>query len=103
MAADAKHLFMSLEEYLELDRNSFDARYEFIDGMVTRLAGGTTNHSHTSVNVRYSNWTWWRNRSAITHPLSGWFFPEQSRQAPDSGVRLPSSSSGGTCSKLPAT
>ncbi|HYT34411.1 MAG TPA: Uma2 family endonuclease [Ktedonobacteraceae bacterium] len=51
MAADAKHLFMSLEEYLELDRNSLDARYEFIDGIVTMLAGGTTNHSRISVNV----------------------------------------------------
>jgi Uma2 family endonuclease len=51
MDADAKHLFMSLEEYLELDRNSLDARYEFIDGMVTMLAGETTNHSRVSVNI----------------------------------------------------
>ena len=42
---------MSMEEYLELDRNSVDARYEYIDGVVTMLAGGTTNHSRISVNV----------------------------------------------------
>lgn len=51
MAANAHHLFMSVEEYLELDRNSLDARYEYIDGVVTLLAGGTTNHSRISVNV----------------------------------------------------
>lgn len=51
MAADAHRLFMSVEEYLELDRNSLDARYEYIDGVVTMLAGGTTNHSRISVNV----------------------------------------------------
>ena len=51
MAADPHRLFMSVEEYLELDRNSVDARYEYIDGVVTMLAGGTTNHSRISVNV----------------------------------------------------
>src|SRR5947209_13913536 len=51
MAADAHRLFMSVEEYLELDRNSLDTRYEYIDGVVTLLAGGTTNHSRICVNV----------------------------------------------------
>ena len=51
MAADPHRLFMSVEEYLELDRNSLDARYEFIDGAVIMLAGGTTNHSRISINV----------------------------------------------------
>lgn len=51
MAANAHHLFMSVQDYLELDRNSLDARYEYIDGIVTLLAGGTTNHSRISVNV----------------------------------------------------
>jgi len=51
MAADAHRLFMSVEEYLELDRKSLDARYEYIDGVVTMLAGGPTNHSRISVNV----------------------------------------------------
>ena len=51
MAADPHHLLMSVEEYLELDRNSLETRYEFIDGVVTMLAGGTTNHSRICVNV----------------------------------------------------
>lgn len=42
---------MSVEEYLELDRNSPNARYEFIDGVVTMQAGGTANHSRVSINL----------------------------------------------------
>jgi hypothetical protein len=34
MATDPHRLFMSVEEYLELDRSSLNARYEFIDGIV---------------------------------------------------------------------
>jgi Uma2 family endonuclease len=41
---------MSVEEYLQLDRNS-EARYEFIDGHVYMLAGGTANHSIISANI----------------------------------------------------
>jgi Uma2 family endonuclease len=51
MATDPHRLFMSVEEYLELDRSSLDARYEFIDGIATMLAGGTTNHARICVNV----------------------------------------------------
>ncbi len=51
MAADPHRLLMSVEEYLELDRNSLNAHYEYIDGIVTMLAGGTTNHSRIRINV----------------------------------------------------
>jgi Uma2 family endonuclease len=51
MAANPHRLYMSVEEYLELDRSSLDARYEYIDGVVTMLAGGSTNHSRVSINV----------------------------------------------------
>ena len=51
MVADPHRLFMSVEEYLALDSSSPDARYEFIDGIVTMLAGGTINHSRMSVNL----------------------------------------------------
>src|SRR5437764_15374107 len=51
MAADPHRLFMSVEEYLAFDRSSMDARYEFIDGIVTMLAGGTVNNSRISVNL----------------------------------------------------
>jgi len=51
MAADPHRLFMSVEEYLAFDRSSMDTRYEFIDGIVTMLAGGTVNHSRVCVNL----------------------------------------------------
>lgn len=38
-------LFMSREDYLALDDNSQDARYEYLDGEVRMLAGGSTYHS----------------------------------------------------------
>lgn len=41
---------MTVEEYLELDRASEDVRYEYIDGIVTMLAGGTNNHSRICLN-----------------------------------------------------
>ncbi len=42
---------MTVEEYLELDRDSEDIRYEYIDGIVTMLAGGTNNHSRICLNI----------------------------------------------------
>ncbi|MBV8695197.1 MAG: Uma2 family endonuclease [Chloroflexi bacterium] len=51
MVAQPHQPLMSVEEYLELDRNSFDVRYEFIDGHVYMLAGGTADHSTISVNM----------------------------------------------------
>ncbi len=41
---------MSVEEYLQLDRNS-EERYEFIDGHAYMLAGGTADHATISANV----------------------------------------------------
>ncbi|MGH2495166.1 MAG: Uma2 family endonuclease [Ktedonobacteraceae bacterium] len=51
MVANPRGLYMSVEEYLELDNNSLDGRYEYIDGYVYMLAGGTADHSTVSVNV----------------------------------------------------
>jgi Uma2 family endonuclease len=51
MAAEPQRMLMSVEEYLTLDRNSLDARYEFIDGHVYMLAGGTADHSVISANM----------------------------------------------------
>lgn len=42
---------MNVEEYLHLDQSSTDARYEYIDGYVTMLAGGTLDHATISANV----------------------------------------------------
>jgi Uma2 family endonuclease len=51
MLAEPYRVAMSVEEYLALDRASQDVRYEYIDGIVTMLAGGTTNHSRICVNL----------------------------------------------------
>lgn len=51
MVAKPDRLMMSVEDYLALERNSVEARYEFIDGYVYMLAGGTADHSTISINV----------------------------------------------------
>ncbi len=42
---------MSVEEYLQLDRSSIENRYEYIDGYVTMLAGGTLDHATICANI----------------------------------------------------
>ena len=46
-----QHPSMSVEEYLTLDRSSMEARYEYIDGYVTMLAGGTLDHATIGANI----------------------------------------------------
>ncbi len=48
---DDSRVMMTVEEYLSLDRNSLEMRYEYIDGVVTMRRGGTTNSSRICVNV----------------------------------------------------
>jgi Uma2 family endonuclease len=42
---------MSIEDYFELDKSSLEIRYEFIDGSVYMLAGGTADHSTINGNL----------------------------------------------------
>ncbi len=42
---------MSVEDYFELDKNSVETRYEFIDGYVYMLACGTADHSTINGNL----------------------------------------------------
>jgi Uncharacterized protein conserved in cyanobacteria len=57
MAADPHRYHMSVEEYLELDRNSPDAKYEYVDGIAYNLrdpqalAGGTIAHARIALNT----------------------------------------------------
>jgi len=46
-----QHPSMSVEDYLTLDRSSAEARYEYIDGFVTMLAGGTLDHATIGANI----------------------------------------------------
>ena len=51
MIAEPYRASMTVEQYLTLDRTSQDVHYEYIDGIVTMLAGGTINHSRICVNI----------------------------------------------------
>ena len=51
MVAEPDRLMMSVEDYLTLDRTSVEVRYEYIDGYVYMLAGGTADHSTISINL----------------------------------------------------
>lgn len=42
---------MSVEDYLALDRQSVETSYEYIDGYVTMLAGGTLDHATIGANI----------------------------------------------------
>ena len=48
---------MSVEEYLRLDRESQDVRYEYFNGEVTLLAGGKEKHNLISMNVAGTLWS----------------------------------------------
>ncbi len=42
---------MTVEEYFQLEENDPDTRYEYIDGYVYALAGGTANHDTIKSNI----------------------------------------------------
>jgi Uma2 family endonuclease len=46
-----KYPTMDVEDYLILDRNSKNARYEYLDGELRMLAGGSTYHSAIIANL----------------------------------------------------
>lgn len=49
--AQRKYSVMSVEDYLILNRNSKDARYEYLDGELRMLAGGSPDHSIIIANL----------------------------------------------------
>ncbi|MBA3826600.1 MAG: Uma2 family endonuclease [Ktedonobacterales bacterium] len=51
MAAEPQHQPITVEEYFELDRNMVDAKYEYYDGYVRLMAGGTPQHAMICMNV----------------------------------------------------
>jgi Uma2 family endonuclease len=59
--AQRKYLVMSVEDYLILNRNSKDMRYEYLNGDVRMLAGGSPDHSIIIANLT----------AAIKGPLKG--------------------------------
>ena len=51
MVANLQYSYLTVEEYLELDRNSPDVRYEYINGRVIMMAGRSPQHSLIAANV----------------------------------------------------
>ena len=51
MSALPNRSMMSVDDYLRLEYESGDLRYEYIDGLVTMLAGGTLDHATIMLNV----------------------------------------------------
>ena len=45
MVVQPHRSWMSVQEYLELEHTSLEARYEYIDGQVYMPSGGTVEHS----------------------------------------------------------
>jgi Uma2 family endonuclease len=46
-----RHEGMTVEDFLSLDREKLDQKYEFIDGKMVAMAGGTVNHSTIIANL----------------------------------------------------
>jgi Uma2 family endonuclease len=47
----SKRAMISVEEYLQLDKDIYEARCEYIDGQLRMLAGGSPNHAKISINI----------------------------------------------------
>jgi len=47
---------MTVEEYFQLERNDPDARYEYVDGYIYAMAGGTFNHDTIKSNIQRMLW-----------------------------------------------
>src|SRR5437763_6735475 len=51
MATFPQQSYITVEEYFELCHSDPDTRYEYIDGQVTMLAGGSLNHARIASNI----------------------------------------------------
>jgi Uma2 family endonuclease len=47
---------MTVEEYFQLEENDPDTRYEYVDGHVYAMAGGTANHDTIKSNIQRMLW-----------------------------------------------
>jgi Uma2 family endonuclease len=51
MAIQQHKYWVSPEEYLEIDRASLDVKYEYIDGDMYAMSGGTIDHARIAMNL----------------------------------------------------
>ena len=57
MAAERRPKTISVEEYFELEKNNPEICYEYIDGYVYMMAGGSFNHDTIKSNIQRILWT----------------------------------------------
>lgn len=50
MALQREH-WISPEQYLEIDRTSIDIKYEYVDGHMYAMSGGTIEHARIATNM----------------------------------------------------
>ncbi|MDQ2717311.1 MAG: Uma2 family endonuclease [Chloroflexota bacterium] len=58
---------MTVEEYFQLEANDPETRYEYIDGQVYALAGGTANHDTIKSNIQRILWNLLRGSNCRTY------------------------------------
>jgi len=52
MVAEHEPRLLSVEEYFELEKNAAGVRYEYVDGYVYMMAGGSFNHDMIKSNIQ---------------------------------------------------
>jgi Uma2 family endonuclease len=63
MAAEHKPKRISVEEYFALERSGSDVCYEYVDGYVYMMAGGSLNHDAIKTNIQGLLWAFLRGKS----------------------------------------
>ncbi|MFH5804778.1 Uma2 family endonuclease [Alienimonas sp. DA493] len=61
---------MTREEYREFDRGAHELRYEWIDGEVRAVSGGTFNHGQVAANLARLLGNLFSGRALVTHSQS---------------------------------
>ena len=62
MAGEHQARLMTVEEYFELERRGSDVCYEYIDGHVYMMAGGSLNHDAIKTNIQSILWNFLRGK-----------------------------------------
>ena len=64
MGQPAQRLSYTVEEYLDIERNS-EVKHEFHDGEIFAMAGGTFAHNRLSANISGSLWNKLKGKKLI--------------------------------------
>jgi Uma2 family endonuclease len=77
---------ISLEDFLALDLESLDQRYEYIDGHMQAMAGGTNKHAILISNASYLLQSHLEGSPCIVFPSDMWVRIEDAVLSPDVSV-----------------